>query len=118
MSIAANAVAHFKARREELREIDVPEWEGSIWYRPVMTVRERAAIMEHYDAKRQTFDASVFVTALITRALDADGKPVFRSASRLQIETEFDPEVVERVVMQMGILGDGAATSEEDREKK
>lgn len=116
VSLAANAVAHFATRREELRRIDVPEWDGAVYYRPAMSVREHAAVMAHYDAKREVFDAGVFVTSMILRALDADGKPLFTSASRRQIETEFDPDVVTRIVMEMGFVSE--TESEADRKKK
>lgn len=100
-SVLEQAKQHFAARLEEgLRRIDVPEWGCSIWFRPVMTMRQKAAISRAMDAPEGGVAACV-LEALVQRALDAEGKVLFRAADRFELMRNVDADVIDRVVTEM-----------------
>jgi hypothetical protein len=105
MTILDNAEAHFAAKRE-LREIKVPEWEGSVFFYDPPSVRDRCAILECFDRKEGGFNADVMVVAFMARAWDKDGMLLFKQAGwaeqKKTVLDKFDPDVIERFVMEMG----------------
>lgn len=105
--ILEQAEKHFGEKRE-LREIEVPEWGGSVYYYDPPSVRDRCRILECFDREKRTFSADVMVVAFMSRARDADGKPLFTNAgwreAKRRVLDFYDPDVLERVVMEMGGL--------------
>lgn len=95
--ILEKAKSHFRERLEGgMESVEVPEWGVTIHFKPE-TLRQRAAV--HKAA--QTSIADGLVEKLIQRALDADGKPLFKGVHRTELLREVDPDVVTRICMAM-----------------
>jgi len=96
-NILENMKGHFKELLSAgLRSIHVPEWDFTIYFRP-LNLRERDRI--HKFAIKDSLEA--LVETLIVRALDADGKPLFKSVHRTELMREVDPEIIARVCEEM-----------------
>ena len=95
-NIKENASAHFKAKLSgELLSIDVPEWDGKIYYKGAITGKQQTQILKLYSQDKQI--ESVYMS-LIMRALDEDGKAIWRSHELNEMMRAYDPEVVSRIV--------------------
>ncbi|MDH5528324.1 MAG: hypothetical protein OEY97_13620 [Nitrospirota bacterium] len=95
--ILEKAKGHFKERLAAgLGSIEVPEWGTTIHFRP-LNLRERDRI--HRFAAKDSLEA--LVETLIVRALDGDGKPLFKSVHRTEFMREVDPEIIGRVCEEM-----------------
>jgi len=101
MGIKDNAVAQFHDRLSgELFSIDVPEWstkdeKAKVYYKGAMTGRQQAQIFKHYSDGKQV--EAVFMS-LIMRALDVDGKAIWRANELNEMMREYDPDIVGRIV--------------------
>jgi hypothetical protein len=96
MSIKDNATAHFRAKLSgELLSIDVPEWEDKIYYKGAVTGKQQTQIFKLYSQDKQI--EAVYMS-LIMRALDEDGKPIWRSHELNEMMRSYDPDVVSRLV--------------------
>jgi len=111
------AKAQFKARRtpDTLEEIAVPEWGVSVWYWPDMTLQERREIylLAKQEDGHTVLDLEAMAVSLIVRARDSSGKKLFSMPEKRELMTEYDPDVISRVVGQMST----AAETVEDAEK-
>lgn len=99
-AVLAKAKAHFK---EILAgglkgPIKVPEWETEIWYKAATTFQQESKIIELTAAGKQV---EALVEALIMRALDADGNPVFTKADKMELMRFVDPGVIMRIMAEM-----------------
>lgn len=99
MGILDNARKHFQSIRSIRGPILVPEWgedgePAKIYYR-VLNETERMRIKESFSEHESS--ASI----LVLRALKEDGTPMFSPMERLILENEFDPVVVDRLVIEM-----------------
>jgi hypothetical protein len=112
VAVLGAAAAHWRARiGEELRSIEVPEWELDgepvrVYWRPVLNMREREQIDRKLDAGRIAY----LVESLLVRARDAEGRPLWRELDRERLMREADSDVVLRVVEAMA--GEPAPTLE------
>lgn len=106
MSILDNAVAHFDAIGT--REIEIPEWESTIYVTP-FTLKEKRTLMKV--AKGD--DVEFLVRTLILKAKDKKGKAVFELDDKHKMASQVHPAVLERVVGEMVSVG-----SIEDKEKE
>jgi len=96
MGIKENAEAHFKSKLSgELFSIDVPEWDGKIYYKQAITGKQQTQIFKLYSQDKQI--ESVYMS-LIMRALDEDGKAIWRPMELNEMMRNYDPEVVSRIV--------------------
>jgi hypothetical protein len=107
----------FKARRspDTLVEISVPEWKTSIWYWPDMTLQERREIylLARQEDGHTVLDLEAMAVSLIVRARDNSGKKLFSMPEKRELMTEYDADVISRVVGEMSAGG----LSVEDAEK-
>jgi len=107
----------FKARRspDTLVEISVPEWKTSIWYWPDMTLQERREIylLARQEDGHTVLDLEAMAVSLIVRARDNSGKKLFAMPEKRELITEYDADVISRVVGEMSAGG----LSVEDAEK-
>ena len=95
--ILEKAKGHFKERLSAgMGTVEVPEWGTTIHFRP-LNLKERDRI--HQFAAKDSLEA--LVETLIVRALDADGKPIFKSVHRTELMREVDPEIIARVCEEM-----------------
>lgn len=112
-----SAKSSFKARRspETLVEIPVPEWKISVWYWPDMTLQERRDIylLAKQEGGHTVLDLEAMAVTLIVRARDADGKRLFAMPEKRELMTEYDPDIISRIISAMG----SGSLSVEDAEK-
>ena len=95
MSVINNATKHFKEKLAGgLEWLEVPEWETKIYFKPSATLKQTEAVVALH-GKGQVMEA--LVTVLIMRALDEEGKPLFKQADKFELMNGVDPEVVIRV---------------------
>lgn len=95
MSVILNAQKHFKSKISGgLEKIEVPEWNTTIYYRPTATLKETEAVVKLHQSG-QIMES--LATVLILRALDEEGKRVFKQADMFDLMNEVDPDVVIRV---------------------
>ena len=117
MSIIDAAKTHFRQKiGNELQCIDVQEWAengepGKIYFRPSINFLQQEKIMALADQDKK---GEAIVESLIQRALDADGKRLFGSASRTELMRSVDPEIISRIV---GEISGGDDFESEDIEK-
>jgi len=96
-NILENAKGHFRERLAAgAGQVTVSEWGVTIHFRP-LNLKERDRI--HQFAAKDSLEA--LVETLIVRALDGDGKPLFKSVHRTELMREVDPEVIARVCEEM-----------------
>jgi hypothetical protein len=103
-SVLDRATEHFSAQGR--KSIDVPEWGCTVYYAP-LTVMEKRRIFK--PGLRPGDDQAVAVDALIEKARDEAGKPMFTLDDRETLLRKVDAKVVERVAL--ALLG--GATAEE-----
>jgi len=78
--------------------IAVPEWETEIYYKPATTFHQESKVIELQQAGK-TVEA--LVQTLINRALDKDGKHMFRLADKQDLMRGVDPAVILRIIADM-----------------
>lgn len=110
MSIIESAKAHFREKLSGgLRELEVPEWpdkDGNpykIYYKAGLNFLQQEKILALSDQGKK---AEAIVEAFIQRALDADGKPLFRTGHRIELMRSVDPDVISRLVGEMSQADD------------
>lgn len=95
-SILGNATSHFRnALTQELKEIHVPEWDATIYFKTATTFATEKKILDLH-SKGEMVEA--LVETLIAKALNKDGTKVFQPADKVVLMREVDPEVIIRVV--------------------
>jgi len=116
--ILERAEKHFAARRE-LREIEVPEWEGSVFFYDPPNVRERSAILECFDREKGRFSPDVVAVAFMARVRNEKGQSLFSQVAwaeqKRRVLDFYDPDVLERIVAEMGGLLDGPDLEEAEK---
>lgn len=120
-SILEAAKAQFAAKRE-LKEIEVPEWGGSIFYYVPPSVRERSRVLECYDRHTSSFSPDTAAVCFMARARDKNGHRLFSDVGwereKAEVLDKYDPDVVDRVVREMGgFLSALGTVTIEDAEK-
>lgn len=102
----AKITAHFDAIGT--RKIEVPEWSLDIYYTAV-TVAEKTRI---YSGMKGENDYEVLVKILITKARDADGKPLFTLNDKPTLLQHADSAVLIRVCAEIMSGGDSPKADE------
>lgn len=95
MSILENATAHYKAQLAgNLQSIEVPEWETTIYFKAITSMADEQKVLKlHTEGKL----AEALVESIISKACDADGKKLFKTADRVTLMHETDPKILMRV---------------------
>lgn len=105
-SILNNATNHFRsAMTQELKEIEVPEWDATIYFKTATTFATEKKILDLH-SKGEMVEA--LVETLLAKALNKDGSKVFSPADKVVLMREVDPEVIIRVVSEMQAAKDAA----------
>ena len=81
------------------KKIDVPEWETTIYAKP-LTLAEKRKLYRNLGAKSEDI-SSMMVEALILKAEDKDGKKVFTPDDRDRLMNKVDPDVVAAVATEI-----------------
>ena len=105
MSVLERAKTQFRDRLAGgLRSLDVPEWPDAdgnptvVWFKPSLNLRQQQKILA---LSSQDKAAEAIAMTLILRALDADGKPLFKTVELGEIMRGVDPDVVARIVTEI-----------------
>lgn len=108
-SVIGNATAHFKsALSGELKSVEVPEWDTTIYFRTATTFATEKKILDLH-SKGETVEA--LVETLLAKSLDKDGNRVFTNADKIVMMREVDPEVIIRIVGAMQAAKEEAKNS-------
>ena len=98
-SILKNATTHFRsAMSQELKEIHVPEWDCTIYFKTATTFATEKKILDLH-SKGEMVEA--LVETLLAKSLNQDGSKVFSAADKIVLMREVDPEIIIRVVSEM-----------------
>ena len=116
MSVLEKATAQFREKISgELLHVSVPEWGESpdkplkIYYKPALNFKAQGKILALFKADK---DEEAVCQSLIIKALDEDGKHIFKQTDMPNLLHEVDPDVVNR------ILGDMATNIDDAEELK
>jgi len=82
----------------DMEKIEVKEWDMDIYCRRTYPFKDEAKVIE-LQAQGKTVEA--LVESLIVKALDKDGKKIFREADRINLMNEADPAVIIKVAGQI-----------------
>lgn len=95
-----NAMAHFKEVLSQGLKgpVHVKEWKLDIYYKPATTFQQESRIVE-LTSQGKTVEA--LVEALIMRALDAEGKPLFNKTEKPELMRAVDPNVIMRIMQEI-----------------
>ena len=99
-TVLDKAKSHFKEKIGGALKgpIDVPEWECQVWYKPATTFLQESKVIELQQSGK-TVEA--LIQTIINRALDADGKPIFKIVDKHELMRSVDPAVILRVIQSM-----------------
>lgn len=104
VSVIEQATAHFRNRiGGDMKSIEVPEWKCKIYFKSSISLREQGKIVELANTGK-TVEA--LVETLIVKARNEDGTKMFTFADKAVFLNEVDPEVIIRVVGELGSKDD------------
>ena len=104
MSVIEKAAAQFRERLNgEPQSIDVPEWSEKdkpfkIYFKPLINFKAQEKIYALVNAGKAS---EAICQTLVIRALDIDGKNIFRQHDIQALMHESDPDVVGRIIQAM-----------------
>jgi hypothetical protein len=112
MSVLQKAKKHFHSLNSgELNSIDVPEWETKVyWKMGGLNFAQQSKVIELTNAGKT---AEALVEMLILRAIDADGKKMFKQVEKNEIMREVDPDIILKVVTAMNDVEEDVVSAEE-----
>jgi len=110
-NVLANATKHYQNRIKEMSSFMVPEWDTTIYYRPVTTLAQESQVIE---LARQNKTVEAMVVTIINKARHEDGTPMFSKHDKATLLNEVDPNVVLRVAEK---INGGALPKMEEIEK-
>lgn len=106
MSVLNKAKGHFRDQLAgDLNSIEVPEWETTIYFKNISTFAQEQKVLELH-AKGELVAA--LVETLIQKALDKDGKKLFKQADKDVLMREVDPNIIIRVCTELNAAKDAA----------
>jgi len=93
------AKVHFRDRMSsELQFVEVPEWGTKIYFKASMNFKDQGEVLKlHGDNK----PAEAVIMTLILKAMNEDGKKLFKRAHMTEMLTTIDPDIVSRIVTEM-----------------
>jgi hypothetical protein len=91
-----------KAIAGDMEKIEVPEWDMEIYCRRTYPFKDEAKVIE-LQSQGKTVEA--LVESLIVKALDKDGKKIFRETDRINLMNEADPAVIIKIAGQINNIG-------------
>lgn len=102
--VLEQATAHFRNKvGAEMKMIHVPEWNSKIWFKPSITLKEQAKLIE-LSTQGKTVEA--LVESLIVKARNEDGSKMFTMADKVIFMNEVDPQIIIRVVGEINSAND------------
>ena len=110
-NVLAKAAEHYQNRIKEMNSFHVPEWDVTIFYRPVTTLAQESQVIE---LARQNKTVEAMVVTIINKARHEDGTPMFGKHDKAALMNEVDPNVVLRIAER---INGGALPTMEEIEK-
>lgn len=107
-NVLGNATKHYQTQISQMNSFEVPEWEATVYFRPITTLSQEAAVVE---LVRQNKSVEAMVQTIIQKARHEDGSMMFTKHDKSALMNEVDPHVVMRVAEQ--INGGGLPKMEE-----
>jgi hypothetical protein len=96
------ATAHFRNKiGGEMRKIEVPEWECTIWVKNSATLREESKILE---LSQQGKSVEALVESIIVKARNEDGTKMFTLPDKVTFMNEVDPAIIIRVAAEINSI--------------
>jgi hypothetical protein len=109
------AIAYTRQERQSsLLSVEVKKLGETIYFKPL-----GALSVERFDqvlAGENANNVDGMITALIVRAMDKDGHPLFNPMDRIQMKKEMGPLLIAEIVRSMG-AAEGDSETVEDLEK-
>ena len=111
MSVLEKATAQFREKISgELQFVLVPEWGEpdkplKVYYKPEINFKAQGKILALFKADK---DEEAVCQSLIIKALDEDGKHIFKQTDMPNLLHEVDPDIVNRILSEMSINIDDA----------
>ena len=101
MSVLNKAKKHFHSLNSgELNSIEIPEWETTVyWKSGGLNFASQSKVIELTNAGKT---AEALVEMLVLRAIDSDGKKMFKQVEKNEIMREVDPDIILKIVTAMG----------------
>ena len=98
-SVLDKATSHYRTQiAGEMKKFEVPEWDTTIYYRPLQTLRAEAEVVE---LSRAGKTVEALVVSIINKARDEEGKMLFTKHDKATFMNEIDPNVILRVAGQI-----------------
>lgn len=92
--VIASAMEHFASRSGEMKSIEVPEWNTTIYYKELSTFQEQSAVMQYH---QQGKIVEALVETIITKARKQDGTKMFNPADKVVLMNNADPDVLVKI---------------------
>ncbi len=101
MTVLNKAKEHFKEiANQGTTHIDIPEWDTVVyWQISGLNFAQQSKVIE---LQQNGKSAEALVEMMIMRALDSDGRKMFKLAEKTEIMREVDPNVILKIVTAMG----------------
>jgi hypothetical protein len=99
--VLQQAKKHFHSLNSgDLQSLEVPEWETTVYWKVGgLNFAQQSKVIELTNAGKT---AEALVEMLILRALDSDGKKMFKPVEKTEIMREVDPNIILKIVTAMG----------------
>ena len=113
MSVIERATANFRDKLSgELQFVEVPEWGEpdnplKIYFKPALNFKAQGKILALF---KQDKDEEAVCQSLIIKALDKDGKHLFKQTDMPNLLHDVDPQIVTRILGEMNSQLDDAET--------
>jgi plasmid stability protein len=112
LSAIQKAQGHFRTKlSNQMKKYHVEEWDLDVYYRELSSLRIESKIVE---LAQQGKSVEALVQTIISKALDAEGKPLFTQYDKDTLMNECDPAVVLKLSR---VLSGAELPSVEDVEK-
>ncbi|MEL7090257.1 MAG: hypothetical protein AAFN94_00845 [Pseudomonadota bacterium] len=97
VDILAAIEAQHKAAMDNMVEVDVPEWDAKLYFRPILTVARRKQINAGIKADDE---GAILASYIIHEARDKNGEPMFEAnaTTRATLEGKADITLMQRIV--------------------
>jgi hypothetical protein len=99
--VLQQAKKHFHSLNSgDLQSLEVPEWGTTVYWKVGgLNFAQQSKVIELTNAGKT---AEALVEMLILRALDSDGKKMFKPVEKTEIMREVDPNIILKIVTAMG----------------
>lgn len=92
MSVIDNVKTHFKDKLNgDLLKMTIDEWQTDIYYKPAYSFAVESKIIS---LQQQNKVVEALVESIILKALDPDGKQMFKQSDRNALMYEADPSIL------------------------